>query len=66
MMSSARRKVWQNDVTRRLSGGEVKVRRYTPGDDKVQTNEPAPVAVGDERIGRVKRVSVDIVKIVIN
>jgi hypothetical protein len=63
MISRARRNVWQNEVTRRLSGGDVKVRRYTPGVDDVQTKEPSPVeAVADERIGRVKRVLVAILQ----
>lgn len=65
-MSSARRKVWQKEVTRRLSGADVKVRRYTPGDNKVQTNDPSPVAVGEERIGRVKRVLDAILETLLN
>lgn len=43
----------------------MKVRRYTPGVDDVQTKEPLLVeAVGEGRIGRVKRVLVVIVEVV--
>jgi hypothetical protein len=61
MMSRARIKAWQKAVVRRLSGGEVKVRRYTPGVVDVQTNVPLLLSkVGDVRTGTVKSVLVAI------
>ena len=52
-------KAWQKAVVRRLSGGEVKVRRYTPGVVDVQTNVPLLLSeVGDVRTGTVKSVLV--------
>jgi hypothetical protein len=51
-MSRARRSVWQNEVTRRLSGGDVNVRRYTEVAGEVTMTVPlALVAVGEARIG---------------
>lgn len=51
-ISRAKRVVWQNDVTRRLSGGDVKVRRYTEAAGDVTMTVPlALVALGEARIG---------------
>lgn len=51
-MSRARRIVWQNEVTRRLSGGDVNVRRYTEAAGDVTMTVPlALVALGEARIG---------------
>lgn len=54
-------KAWQKAVVRRLSGGEVKVRIYTPGLEDVQMNVPLLLSdVGDMRTGSVKSVLVAI------
>jgi len=65
-MSRARMKAWQKAVVRRLSGGEVKVKRYTLGVevDVVQMNVPLLLSeVGDVRTGTVKSVFVAILNV---
>ena len=49
-MSRARVKVAIKEDVRRLSGGEVKVRRYIFGEGEVTVKEPSPLGSG-----RVKR-----------
>ena len=56
-MSKARRKVWMKEVTRRLSGGEVNVKRYTFSDSSVQTNVPD---CGNPGLGIMGRVNSDL------
>lgn len=65
-MSRARSRAWQNGVRSLLSGGDVKVKMYTPGDVVLQTTVPeAPFsAEGEARIGTVKRGWVAILEVV--
>lgn len=67
MMSRARIKAWQKAVVRRLSGGEVNVRRYTPGVEDVQTNVPLLLSeLGEARTGTVKSRLVAILNIYVS
>lgn len=60
MMSIANNNASHSGVRRRLSGGEEKVKRYTPGAGTVQTTDPALRSSSAAALtGRLNRVFVD-------